>query len=235
MVEISQTGDQMLTVLECVARDGPVSAADVARICDINRTVAHRLLTTLSQRAYIRRNVGGGYMVGPALLQLTRGMETDLRTKAKPVMQKLAVETGETVVLHGIANADAVVIDQALGQKHLVRVEHRPGSRHSLLQGASGWSMLAFQNPKYVERVLKNASDPAGARERIALTHEAGYAISYDELQLGVHGVAVPIIEARGRCEASLAILVPAARSSLLPSFVGLLVSASREIAKQLA
>ncbi|MFB9947481.1 IclR family transcriptional regulator [Rhizobium puerariae] len=233
MVEISLTGDQMLTVLECVARDGPMSAADVARNCDINRTVAHRLLATLSQRAYVRRQTGG-YTLGPALLQLTRGMDTNLRSKAKPVMQKLASETGETVVLHGIANAEAVVIEQALGQKHLVRVEHRPGSRHSLLQGASGWSLIAFQDPKYVEKVLKSSKDPEVARQRIALTREAGYAVSYDELQLGVHGVAVPIIEEGGRCEASLAILVPAARSGLLSSLVEPLLAASREISRLL-
>ncbi|WP_336508218.1 IclR family transcriptional regulator [Agrobacterium tumefaciens] len=234
MVEISLTGDQMLTVLECVARDGPVSAAEVARNCDINRTVAHRLLTTLAQRAYIRRETRG-YALGPALLQLTRGMDTDLRSKAKPVMQKLAAETGETVVLHGIASSEAVVIEQALGQKHLVRVEHRPGSRHSLLRGASGWSLIAFQDEKHIERVLKNADDPEAARKRISLTRAEGFAISHDELQLGVHGVAVPVIEQGGRCEASLGILVPATRSEVLPSLVKPLLDASQEISRLLA
>lgn len=233
MVEISLTADQMLTVLECVAREGPVSAAEVARHCDINRTVAHRLLTTLAQRAYIRRDTGG-YKLGPALLELTRGMETDLRGVAKPVMQKLANETGETVVLHGLANAEAVVIEQALGQKHLVRVEHNPGSRHSLLQGASGWSLIAFQDPKVVDRLLKKAQDPEEARKRIAKTREDGFAISHDELQLGVHGVAVPIIEPGGRCEASLAILLPAVRSERLPSLVQPLLDASRQITRLL-
>jgi len=234
LVEISLTGDQMLTVLECVARDGPVSAAEVARNCDINRTVAHRLLTTLAQRAYIRREIAG-YVLGPALLQLTRGMNTDLPSKAKPIMQKLAAQTGETVVLHGIANSEAVVIEQALGQKHLVRVEHRPGSRHSLLQGASGWSLIAFQDMKHIERVLKSSPDPQAARNRIALTREQGYAISYDELQLGVHGIAVPIMERDGRCDASLAILVPAARSDLLHSLLKPLLNAAHEISRLVA
>ena len=224
----------MLTVLECVAREGPVSAADVSRICDINRTVAHRLLTTLAQRAYIRRDTGG-YKLGPALLQLTMGIETDLRSTAKPVMAKLALETGETVVLHGIANAEAVVIDQALGQKHLVRVEHRPGSRHSLLTGASGWSLLAFQDDKHIDRVLKKAPYPDQARERLAATRSKGYAISHDELQLGVHGLAVPIVEKSGRCEASLGILVPAVRSDLLSSFIQPLLDGAKEISRSLS
>lgn len=230
-MEISLTGDQMLTVLECVGREGPVSAADVARICEMNRTVAHRLLTTLAQRAYIRREAGG-YILGPSVLQLARGMDDDLRSKARPIMQRLAAETGETVVLHGIADAEAVVIEQSLGQKHLVRVEHRPGSRHSLLLGASGWSLIAFQDARQIERVLKKASDPVQARDRIALTRKDGYAISHDELQLGVHGVAAPILEPGGRCEASLGILVPTSRSAVLPSLIKPLLAAAQDVSR---
>ena len=233
MAEFSSTGDQMLTVLETVARQGPVSASDVARLCDINRTVAHRLLVTLSQRAYVRRSEGG-YTIGPAVFNLARQTKPDLRDIAKPTMEKLAATIGETVVLHGLDNWEAVVIDQAVGQQHLVRVEHRPGSRHPLYKGASGWSILAFQSEKAVARILKKADDPADALARIELTKVDGYSISHDELQMGVHGIAAPLVDSSGHCEASVGVLVPSIRAALLPSLTKPLLNAAAEISKNL-
>ncbi|MBN9254183.1 MAG: transcriptional regulator [Mesorhizobium sp. 65-26] len=223
----------MLTVLETVARQGPVSASDVARLCDINRTVAHRLLVTLSQRAYVRRSEGG-YTIGPAVFNLARQTKPDLRDVAKPTMEKLAAAIGETVVLHGLDNWEAVVIDQAVGQQHLVRVEHRPGSRHPLYKGASGWSILAFQSEKAVARILKKADDPADALARIELTKVDGYSISHDELQMGVHGIAAPLVDSSGHCEASVGVLVPSIRAALLPSLTKPLLNAAAEISKNL-
>ena len=223
----------MLTVLETVAKEGPVSASDVARLCDINRTVAHRLLVTLSQRAYVRRG-DEGYILGPAVHGLVCQVGTDLRSVARPVMQRLASEIGETVVLHGLDNWEAVVIEQAVGQQHLVRVEHSPGSRHPLFKGASGWSILAFQGDKAIARILKRSDDPEAATARIATTRTDGYSISHDELQMGVHGIAAPLRDGSGHCEASLGVLVPNMRAHLLDSLKKPLLDAVGEITRGL-
>lgn len=233
LTEISLTGDQMLTVLETVAREGPINAADVARHCDMNRTVAHRLLATLAQRAYVRRS-DEGYTVGPALLRLVQSVDLDLRAIAKPIMRRLAQETGETVVLHCIDNLEAVVIDQAVGQQHLVRVEHSPGSRHPLQIGASGLALLAFQSDKLIEKVLKKVTDPSGLKKRLDRTRADRYSISHDELQMGVHGLAAPVLEPGKGCQASLAILVPAARAKSLHAFTKALLTASQELSAKL-
>ena len=69
MTEFSSTGDMMLSVLECVAAHGPVPAMQCARICVINCTVAHRLLTTLARRLYVVK-ITGGYVLGPAAMSI---------------------------------------------------------------------------------------------------------------------------------------------------------------------
>lgn len=232
MAEISLTGDQMLTALEIVAREGPVSAAEVARHGEMNRTVAHRLLTTLALRGYVRR-MSKGYVLGPAVIHLAQVADVGLRSIAKPVMRRLADAVGETVVLHGIANHEAVVIDQALGEQNLVRVEHTPGSRHPLHVAASGWAILAWQAEAFVAQATRSA-DPEAVTQRLAQVRAEGHAISHDELQQGAHGIAVPILRADGSCDASLAILVPGIRSSRLPDLLPLLHQAAQEIAAHL-
>ncbi len=51
-----------------------------------------------------------------------------------------------------------------------------------------------------------------------AVRQGTAYQSLHDELQQGVHGIAVPLVEPGGRCQASLAILVPSLRASALPA-----------------
>jgi len=149
-------------------------------------------------------------------------------------MAELAQSCGETVVLHGIDGPDAVVMDQALGTQHVLRVEHRPGSRHPLDAGASGWAILAFQDDRWIEKLAKKSADPAAVMARIAKTKDEGFAITHDELQMGVHGLAVPIFE-QSKCVASLGILVPAGRAQNLDHWIEPLKASSREISERVS
>src|SRR5579863_6059079 len=108
MPEISTTGDQMLAVLMAIARRGPLTAIGIASTLNINRTVAHRLVTTLHQRAFVRRQPDG-YVIGPIVVHLARSVEPVLRRAAEPVLRALADAAGETAVLHTVDGDDAVV------------------------------------------------------------------------------------------------------------------------------
>jgi IclR family pca regulon transcriptional regulator len=99
-----------------------------------------------------------------------------------------------------------------------------------LQQGASGWALLAFQSDKLIGRIARRTKDSGALKARIAATRTTGYSISHDELQLGVHGVAVPLRETEDRCDLSLGILVPSSRSDLLEGFVQKLKKAANEI-----
>lgn len=233
-MEISLTGDHMLAVLETVAQEGPISAAQVARSCDINRTVAHRLLSTLAQRSFVRKT-DEGYTLGPTLARLGGMAKVGLTDIAKPYMVQLAKAVGETVVLHGIDRTEAVVLDQAVGAGHLVRVEHTPGSRHPLCLGASGWSILAFQPEKVILKVLTAHKLGEEAIARVEHIREAGYAESYDELQQGVHGIAAPLFNGERSCGASIAILVPRIREGNLSLFTHELLTVASQISAKLA
>lgn len=236
MSEISLTGDAMLKVLECVAAYGPVSAAQCARHCDLNRTVAYRLLTTLARRLYVVKE-GSGYLLGPAAMALAAQAQPSIVSIAKPAMVRLAAAMHESVVLHGIAEDEAIVLDQALDLTHVVVVRHNPGSRHALYRGASGWSLLAFQPERLTARVLAllPGTEREAAEQRLIRVRALGYAHSRDELQLGVHGLAAPIRGADGMAQASIGILVPQNRATNLLAMSGPLVACAEEISTRLS
>lgn len=233
MPEISLTGDQMLAVLERVAAEGPIPASAVAQACGINRTVAYRLLATLTQRSYLRRTKAG-YVLGPTVSRLGRLVDNELRDAAMPVMRTLSAETGETVVLHIIDKDQAVVLTQVIGMQHLVRVEHPIGSKHPLCKGASGWAILAFQDRPEIARVFAAHGEPATGWDRIEQIRSEGFAISHDELQQGVHGLSAPVTDGNGQCEASLTVLVPGTRAQGLAKYREQLLGASAHISASL-
>jgi DNA-binding IclR family transcriptional regulator len=223
----------MLSALETVAACGPVSAAELARRNGINRTVAHRLLMTLQQRSYLRR-VAEGYVVGPAVLRLARTVEPALIAAAMPAMVALADDTGETVVAHVVDGHDAVVVAQALGTRHLVRVQHEEGSRHRLTLGASGRALLAFRPEEGIEAVVETVPEPQLLRRQLEAVRALGYAESHDELQTGAHGIATPVRDRHGIAQASVAVVVPTGRASTLNEHIEALLEASRQIEHRL-
>lgn len=231
MKELSSTGDQMLVLLDTVVRHGPLSVAEAARRCGINRTVAHRLLATLSKHNFVAR-LKEGYVLGARPLELAALARPSLITAAHPVMQGLADACRETVVLHGQAGSDAVVLDQVVHDDHLIVVRHMPGSRHPLHRGASGWAILAFLDDAAIDKLMPDANRPA-LLARIAQVRAAGFSLTTDELQQGVCGLAAPVFDARNHCVGSLAVIVPILRRDRLDGLKDAVLHAAADLSRQ--
>lgn len=98
---------------------------------------------------------------------------------AKPEIAQLAASANESVVLHGVAEDQAIVLDQALHLTHVVVVRHDPGSRHPLYRGDSGWPLLVYQPQRRVSRILSALPDTeqATALQRINKGRALGWRI----------------------------------------------------------
>lgn len=229
MSDIAQTADHALRILEELGKGKALSPNELCQRLDLNRTVVHRLLKTLAARGFVLRQ-GHDYRPGVALLRLASVIEPDLRAAAVPVMARLADEVDETVVLHVVDGLQAVVLEQAVATRHVVQVSHHIGSRHPLTTGASGRALLAFLPRDVSDKAVAASDDPAALRKELEAVRKMGYALSHDELQWGVHGLAVALRNESGAALGSLAILVPAGRVTELERHVGVLVAAVDEI-----
>ena len=233
MPEISKTADQALALLLAIAEHQPVSAADLCRLLEMNRTVAHRLLVTLHNRGFVRR-VGDSYMLGPAAARLAGQSARTLRQAAGPVMDLFAAETGETVVLQVVDGDAAVILAQSIGRRHVVRVEQNLIVRHPLHLGASGRVLLAFGHSRQSRRVLAGKAGADDLKRELAEIRQRGYAVSRDELQTGVHAASAPVPGAGGLAAAALTVLVPSNRAERVTELVSPLVAAAKEISAAL-
>lgn len=234
MAETSKTADQALAVLLHVSEHGPVTIAELTEALGLNRTVVYRLLTTLRLRGFVVQQ-GRQYLPGPMLVRIAEYVEPELRASASSHMAKLAEGIGETVVMHIRDGTDAVVLDEHVPTRHVVRVAHEEGSRHSLAKGASGRVLLAYLPEAVARRVARHVDDPERLARELERVRETGYAISHDELQQGVHGLGVPIRANGDRVVASLVLIVPIARAEGLEEHLPQLRSTASAISAALS
>jgi len=233
MTEISKTADQALVLLAHVAEHGPLGTTDLARRLKMHRTVVHRLLATLQNRGFVHR-VEGGYLPGTALLHLAQFVEPELLGAARPTLNALAQEFGETFILSALQGRyEAIQIEQAVGGHHFMRVQLSRGFRHPLSKGASGRSILAFCDEETVAHFMAASEDPGLLAGQLEQVRADGYAVSHDELSPGVHGVSVPILVGR-KPLASIGAVYPAVREGSVATYAKALKKAAGAIARSM-
>lgn len=214
---ISQTLDRGLQILEAVARSGdPLSVAHVARLVGLDRTVAHRLVSTLAARGFLHRE-DSGYRLGPSCLALASAI-SDLRTVARPYVEALARATGETVHVVVLSGREVVFID-GVESTQALRVTTRTGRLLPAHATSVGKAWLAALPDSSIDELYGHA-DLVGVTDRtiverdslageLATIRDRGYAVSNGESESGVGSVGVSVRTRDGHPRLGLSIALP--------------------------
>lgn len=178
----SQTLARGLTVLKSVAAaaDG-LAVSEVASSVGVHRTVAYRMLNTLSDAGLVHRGEDGRYRGAAGLAVLATAAHRALLAAARPVLRATVDELGAAVALivrDGEDAAALAVLSPTRGGFHIMFSE---GSRHPLDRGAAG--------------LATRASGPVrpGESELVAQARRKGFALTFGEVEPGMYGLAVPL------------------------------------------
>jgi DNA-binding IclR family transcriptional regulator len=236
-----------VAILDLLARDGWRAGAEVARDLGVHRSTALRLLSTLERHALVERDPRTSkYRLGRRLPQLASVVtgELDLRFVARPVCERLAGEVGETVTLD-VLDADQIVpIEQATGSTSVVNVNWL-GRRTPVHCTASGKVILAFAQTAVRERLLSRPLERATAHTivdrselegQLATALEAGYARTFQELEMGLNAIAAPVYSSHGDVVAAIDVSGPAhrLREGDRPELVVLTQEAAADLSRRL-
>jgi IclR family transcriptional regulator, pca regulon regulatory protein len=208
-------------VLDCLAaHPAGVSVAALARATGLPRATVTRLLGSLADEGATRRD-GGGWRLGPRIALLARGLAQPLAERAGPVLDALAADLGETVMLAvPDGPAGARVVAEAAGPRMvgvgswLGRTLEDPASGFVRLRlaalgpAARGRAVAGLRFTAHTGRTIRAARPLLAAVEEVA---RVGYAEVVDEFEQGLAGLAVPLDE-DGRLAAMLAVYLPTAR-----------------------
>ncbi|MGE0213579.1 MAG: IclR family transcriptional regulator [Parvibaculaceae bacterium] len=212
-----------LKVLEALAfSDGACALTDMARTCGLSKSNAHRLLRTLEECGYVRRDPRTRtYESTLRLWELgTRVFNRlDLRVIAVPHLRELARSTKESVHLSVFDNDEVLYVDK-VDSVHAVRAYVGVGDRGPLHCTATGKAMLAGMPDDVVERVCaqlkrytsNTAAAPRKLKADLELIREQGYAITSGEWRAGVLGIAAAIRSPSGIIVGGIGIAGPEER-----------------------
>lgn len=216
-VKRSLSAGRMLAVFERIARRQPIGVSALARELGADKSAVQRDLMTLADAGWIRPEPGGPaggtrWELTPHILTLARAPSSSdrLRLAARPVLEHLRAETGETAYLT-MPDGDRFVVIDALESFHLLRMVPPIGIVVPLEGSATARAVLPHLPEAEQARLLGGAPD-AGLREEFRRTRALGYAVNAGDIVAGAIAVAAPILGAGGLPVGALVVTGPSER-----------------------
>jgi IclR family pca regulon transcriptional regulator len=238
-----------LEVITAFAPHRPVmSLSELATGTGLARPTVRRILLTLQELGYVRADPQG-FALTPRVLELgvayVRSM--GLWDVARPHMERLSAGTGESVSAAQLDGSDIVYVARVSVPK-IVALAVQIGTRFPALQTSLGKVLLAALDPVRLEEVLAEPGrsglvprwqpDRAEREAELRQVRARGWALTDEQLTLGIRSVAVPLRDGSGRVIAALNVNAHAAETSverLLDHQLPLLLQAAGEISADFA
>lgn len=239
-----QVIDRAVALLDALARaSGPASLKVLAAETGLHPSTAFRILAALSAHDLVGRDGANLYRLGPHLPRLAGRVSValDLREAARPVMQWLRDQVGESVNLTVREGDEVVYVERAIPNR-MMRVEQVIGSRAPLHVTAVGKLMLGEGGEAAIRDYAARTGLPAytantRAQPRALLLDidaslRRGYALDDEEAELGVGCIGVLVRDAEGSAVAGLSVSAP--RERRRAEWIALVQEAGRRISARL-
>lgn len=201
--------DNALRVLLLLGDNPSLRLTDVSQYLSVASSTAHRLLAMLQYRGYVRQDAATrSYVPGPTLDTLAFGLlrRLDVRNRARPVLERLNIELGETVHL-GRLEGDKVHFIDSIESSRALRVASRLGRSMPAHCTSTGKALLSRLTDEEVwllypdEQLVQMTPKSVATRTRLLVTlaevREQGFAASQEESEEGVSSLAVALASTR--------------------------------------
>lgn len=197
---------------------------DLARLSGLDKATTRRLLVALSAKGFAEQDrVTRRYRLGPALVRLAHIREAafPMIDVARPIVEALSQQTGETVHVSQIAG-DVLSSVFVRESPHANRVSVAVGQKLPFNCTASGLAYLCAASESIRARVFggplprmtrHSVTTVKALRKRLDESLARGYARGDQGFEEGVVSVAAPIIDASGVAIGAISIASPGART----------------------
>lgn len=249
----SQTVLKALDVLDCLATARrPLSAPEIAKLCQISRPTAYRLLTTLMARGYVMVDEDYNYSLGTKILELARVVldTMNLPKMAQPYLHELSQLSQETAFMSVLDDTKILYIAKEespqVQASQAFQMRSNVGTRLDLHMSAMGKAILANlpadERSALLARLPLTRYTSHTITDRDALIKELeqtrcrGYAIDDCEGDDWIRCVAAPVYDSGGRVLGAISIAGPAHRMTLeyIQHLSGDVMRVAQELSRQL-
>jgi IclR family transcriptional regulator, KDG regulon repressor len=214
--------DRALVILEYLGtQTKEVGVRELGQAIGLSKSSVHRILQTLRARGFVRWNPDNArYSLGMRAFEVGCGIlrSMEAHTVAKPFLEQLVSQLGETAFLGVIDDTELVYIDNIDGRRS-VRMYADIGARKPLHSTAIGKALLAHLDRAEVDRIIaarplarhtKNTiTDPEALRQELEKIRRQGYAEDNEEMEEGLYCVGAALFNFSGKPVASISVSVP--------------------------
>ncbi|WP_158601824.1 IclR family transcriptional regulator [Pararobbsia silviterrae] len=198
-----------------------LTLGELARLLALPRSTVQRIVDALhAENLVIAASLSRGVRLGPALISLGAATRFEIAELARPMLQQITRECGETVDLSLLDGDRVVFVDQVAGV-HRLRAESDVGIAFALHSSAPGKAMLAAMTPERLQnlrptlrftRLTRNTIVSwATLEQAISAIRETGIATDLEENSLGICAIAAALRLPNGEL-AAISIPVPTQR-----------------------
>jgi DNA-binding IclR family transcriptional regulator len=214
-------------VINAFLRRDEWGVRDLAAETGLPRSAAHRILHEMARQDLLSAAPDGHFRVGPLLTRtaIVLADRLDVTRVARPVLDRVTAETGETSILclYAPNRRQFWAVDAAESAHPIRYIWESLRDWNDLHVGSSGKGILAFLPPDEQGDVLTRLPDPIPGlrpvpktvlRAELAEARERGYVVSHGERVSGAVGASAPIRDATGRVIGDIVITWPDNRTS---------------------
>jgi len=215
------------------------------------KSTVHRILNSLLNYSLVDKEKNTSkYKLGLQILEYSISFydSFDFRQIAKPILKKVCIETSFTTSLTIWQSYHSICIDSVTPSQepntHQLFVE--VGKEMPLHCTASGKTLLAYQHPEEIKRIInKNPlkkytpntiTEPGKLMIHLLDIKNKGFGICDEELEEGIKAIAAPIKNINGEIIASITITGLAIRMSSInmERLVKIVTNSAQEISNRL-
>lgn len=209
--------EQMLDIVEHLAQNHRgYGITELARALGISTNGVFRILKCLAERGYAEADPAGGYRLGTKFFTLGMKLHArfDLRRRARPYLERLCEQSGETVQLYALQADHALVLDCVTPAASSF-IQVLPGSRMEAYASAFSKAVLAFLPEAEARRRLPRKlaaltphtiTDKAKLFAELARIRATGLAYDREGYTLGIYCIGAPVFNVNGDAVAGVGV-----------------------------
>lgn len=244
-----QVLDRTIALLETLyAGNGGMSLPELSERLGMHKSTVHRLLMVLERHRLVERpSRDGRYTLGLKLFELgSKAVEgLDLRERARPFVERLGFETGETAHLCILDEGEVLYLEK-VEPARTMRVPSNVGRRNPAHCTAVGKVLLAHLSDEAVDALLRTQglrahtrntiTTPSELKRELVGIRERGYAVDDEEIEEGLRCIGAPLRDYSGRVVASISIAGPAFRvtTEKVPTLARTVMGVAAELSEAL-
>lgn len=198
---------------------------EVAIRAGLSRSAARRYLLSLCHFGYASTD-GKRFWLTPRVMRLGQSylMSAKLPRLVQPFLQQLALKTKEATSLCVIDGHDVIYIARG-GSPRMFSVGFSVGARVPLHCVSAGRVLLAnldkdaldgwISNHSFSKFTAQTVSTAAAFQAEVLQARHDGYAMTDQQLEIGVRGISVALRNRHGECLGAISVIAPVQNLSL--------------------